>query len=42
MQRSKINVTALYFKDSISYFVLGNGEGKVTGLELGRGKSCRL
>lgn len=25
MQQSKINVLAFYFKDSISYFVLGNG-----------------
>lgn len=30
MQKSKINVIALNFKDSISYFVLGNGKEKVT------------
>lgn len=42
MQQPKINVIALNFKDSNTYFVLGNGEGKVTDLELGRGKSCRL
>lgn len=42
MQQSEINVIALCFEDSISYFVLSDGEGKVTDLELGRGKSCRL
>lgn len=30
MQKCKINVMALNFKDSISYFVMGNGEENVT------------